>query len=80
MMLLDLSSSPCLPSHLGDSGRKSMPKNCSEEGTADRPSISRQFGLIKNTRMTEKSWPTVIIAVLIAINLPLISIGATSDK
>lgn len=52
---LDLSSSPTFPSHLGDSGRKIIPINYNTDGTADNPSISRQFGRIKNTNMTEKS-------------------------
>jgi len=47
-----------------------MPINCKVEGTADRPSINLQFGLIRNTRITEKSCPIVIMAVLIAMSFP----------
>jgi hypothetical protein len=80
MTPLDFSSCPVLPSQRGDSGKKIIPKNYNVEGTADNPSISLQFGLIKKTSITENSCPPVINKVFIAITFPLISIGATSDK
>jgi hypothetical protein len=80
MTPLDFSSSPFFPSQRGDSGKNNIPKNCNVDGTADRPNISLQLGLIKNKSITENSYPPVINKVFIVITLPLISIGATSDK
>jgi hypothetical protein len=69
-----------LPSHLGDSGKKNIPISYRVEGTPDNPNMVLQCGLKMKTKITEKSCPPVINAVLIAISFPLISMGATSLK
>jgi hypothetical protein len=44
------------------------------------PSIQRQLGIKKKTRMTDVSCPIVIMARLNVISFPLISVGAISDR
>lgn len=79
-MPLDRSVSPVFPNQRGDSGRKSIPINCKVDGTPARPNIKRQLGASKNASETEKSYAKQIIALLNAMTLPLISIGAISDR
>ena len=54
--------------------------NCRTAGTTAIPSIQRQSGIKISTRITEISYPIVIIATLNVISFPRISVGAISDK
>jgi len=74
------SSLPYLISHLGDSGSRNIPKNCTIEGIPASPNIKRQLLPQARQIQYEITYPPVMNNTLVATRRPRICGGAASAK